>query len=486
MERTILFDYTPDIVRAAVLEDGELCEIHSERVGSSKLTESLFYGRIEQIRPSVSAAFVNVGLELNAFLPLDELERACEKKPRCGDMIIVQGAAKQETDTKGLRVTARINLAGKWLVLVPGETGVHVSKKVRQPEQRAALLEAAQQVCPQNCGLIVRTASQDVTLDLLREEAESLYGQWQEASQKAAGMTRPGVLRERISLEERLIRDLAGHKLTGIVTNDAVSAQRFSAMQRRGLIDAQTRIEWCDERNQLIFDAFCVEGKIDRALRKRVWLPCGGYLIIDRCEAMTVIDVNSGKMMLGCDIEETALRVNLEAAKEIAHQIRLRDVGGIIVVDFIDMRAPASRDALTNSLKEAIQRDRAQVTVHGLTKLGLMEMTRKRVGSELHKQLRVGCSYCSGNSEVLAPEETARRALTQIRRMALSGQRGPFAVKAAPAVAEALSQMTAVNGMKIYAVAVSGKHAEKFEIEQTGAEENPPKGAVLLNKRMEL
>ena len=177
MRRELLFDCAPDWIRAAVVEDGVLCELHSEQVGSTNATESLFYGRIEQIRPSVGAAFVNIGLDRNGFLPLDELG---DTPPKCGDMLIVQGAARQETEGKGLRLTARVNLAGKSLVLVPGGSGAHVSKKVKDPEARAQLLEAASALCPDGCSLIVRTASQDVTMALLEEEAKALWQQWQD------------------------------------------------------------------------------------------------------------------------------------------------------------------------------------------------------------------------------------------------------------------------------------------------------------------
>lgn len=483
MERELFFDCTPDEIRAAVLEDGELCEIHSERVGFEKETESLFYGRVEQIRPSVCAAFVDVGLELNGFLPLDEVK---DRPLRCGDFIIVQGAARQATDTKGLRLTTKLNLAGKWLVLVPGKAGVHVSKKVRDASLREELTAAAQEICPPGCGLIVRTASQDVTLELLREEAGALEAEWRQVLAKAEGMTRPGVLRERLSLDKRVARDLAGRELVRVVTNSAAHARELCDMQRRQVIPDTAQVTCFKEKERLLFDAFGLEERIERALRKRVWLPCGGYLIIDSCEAMTVVDVNSGKMTLGRDLEDTALRVNLEAAREVARQLRLRDVGGMIVVDFIDMELPEHRDALVRALRDAVKPDRAQVKVLGLTWLGLMEMTRKRVHAELRKVLRAPCGYCSGVGEVLAPEEVARRALLSVRRKALSGQRGPFLVRLAPGAAQALSQRTCPDAFDVFALAAPNRHVERFDIEPVDPAAGVPEGAVRLSKRMEI
>lgn len=481
MERIIYVDCAPDCIRAAVTEDGEVCELHSEKVSARKLTESLFYGRIEQIKPAVCAAFVNIGLEQNAFLPLQEIEESGQRA-RCGDFIIVQGAARQPTDSKGLRVSAKINLAGKSLVLVPGGTDVRVSRKIRDERERAALLDAAREVCPPGCGLIVRTASQDVTLSLLGEEAGRLYETWQSAKRRSDGMVKPGVLLERVPLPLRLARELGGPELARVVVSDEACRNALMREREQGLLPTGTQIELFKEDRQLIFDAFRLEEKIDHALRRRVWLPCGGYLVVDSCEAMTVIDVNSGKMTLGRDIEETALRVNLEAVREVARQIRLRNVGGMIAVDLIDMREAAHRDAVLQAMKEAAHSDRSQVKVYGFTRMGLFELARKRTDEELRKRLRVTCISCSGAGEVLSGEEAARRALYAVRRMALAGQRGPFVVRCAPGVASALSGMTPPEGTSVYALPGPGRHPENVDIDQIGADEAPPKGAALLTK----
>lgn len=479
MKRELFLDCAPDYVRAAVIKDGKLCEIHTEAVSSAKLTESLFCGRITGIRLSVCAAFVDIGLELNAFLPLSEIEN---KKLKCGDFLIVQGAAKQATDSKGLRITTKINLAGSSLVLVPGQHDVRISKKIQDETLREQLLEAGRLICPPDCGLIIRTASQNLTMELLRDEVEALEAKWRQACLKAEGMTKPGLILERTTLEERLLRDLAGVELARIVTNSRASATRMAAWKSKGFLREETAVELFAETDRLIFDAYALEDQIERALKKRVWLPCGGYLVMDSCEAMTVIDVNSGKMMLGKDAEDTAFRVNMEAAREVAHQIRLRDISGMIVVDFIDMKDNGHRQALVRALRDSVRADRSQVKVYGLTHLGLMEMTRKRVHAQLHKKMHVSCSYCSGTGEVFSGEETARRALRQVRRMALSGQRGPFVVRCAPQTAVALSGYVNTSGCDVYALAANGRHAEKFDIEQMGIALQIPQGAVKLKK----
>lgn len=475
MTRKLIIDDSLGYIRAAVLEDGVLCEVHTEKHAGDDQTESLFLGRVQSIKPSLHAAFVDIGTQINAFLPMRE-----GMNLRCRDMIIVQGQAKQSTDTKGLRITDSVNLAGKWLVLLPGEKDVRISKKIKDPSLREILDDLGKRICPANCGLIIRTAGEDVTEELLADEAKSLESLWQSITAKARGMTRPGLLHQRQPLHLRLARDL--YDLSELVVNSTACFNQLESLQRDRAIPPDTSIRLFDEKNSLVFDAYNIETQIDKALKKRVWLPCGGYLIVDYCEAMTVIDVNSGKMVLGRDLEDTALRVNLEAAKEAARQLRLRDIGGVVVIDFIDMRESEHRQLLLQAMKDAVSHDRSQVTIEGFTKLGLMEITRKRKHEQLHKSMRVSCSYCSGSAEVLSGEEVARRALRQVRRMILSGQRGPFVIRCSASAAQALASMSSPEHAEVYSCVSSGRHAEKYDIEQIGAGMPLPGGACALKK----
>jgi len=474
MNCELLLDESEAYTRAAIIEDGVLCEIHTEHMGSSANAESIYYGRVVSVRPSIHAAFVDIGEPLHAFLPLEH-----GLNLKCGDMLIVQCSAKQTTDTKGIRVTAKVNLAGKWLVLVPGSSGVHVSKKVKNQAVCKELIRIGERICPVNCGLIVRTASEGVTEKLLEEEAQMLWETWQQAEQAAKTLMKPGLIHERETLCARLVRDI--RNLARIVTNNSESYRKLLQKKEKTLISEETSLELFEENRQLIFDAFGIESQIDKALNKRVWLKCGGYLIMDFCEAMTVIDVNSGKMVLGKDIEDTALRVNLEAADEIARQIRLRDIGGMILVDFIDMMEDSHRRMVLDRMKKAAASDRTKVSIEGFTRLGLMEMTRKRVQMPLHKRMQVSCSYCSSTGCLLSAQEIAMRAIRQVRRMVLSGQRGPFVIHCAPAAAKALADI----GWKpfsesVYVQPAAGRHAERFEIRQYGEGMDLPCDAVLM------
>ena len=477
MDKQICIDCSFGLTRAAVIEDGLLRELMYERASEKKLTETLFLGRVEQIRPSVGAAFVNIGEGLNAFLPIEK-----QHSLRCGDMIIVQGAAKQAVETKGLRVTDRINLAGKWLVLVPNSSGIHVSKKVKDASLRELLLSIGKDICPSGCGLIIRTASEDVTEDALKEEAETLFSQWLLIQKKAQSERRPCILNERIPLDLRIVRDYSGKELSGIITNDLFCFKRLCLEKESGRIPSQTQIRWFEEKDQLLFDVFSIETQIDKALKKRVWLPCGGYLIIEPCEALTVIDVNSGKMTLGKNTEDTAFQVNMEAAEEIARQLRLRGISGIVVIDFIDMTQSEHRELVADCLRKVAQSDRAPVKIEGFSKLGLLELTRKRVNDTLLKTHKATCTYCSGNGMILAPGEVALRALRQVKRMVLSGHRGPFLIKCAPLVASALSEMASGLTCPVYACPTPSRHAERYEIEQLGEHAPIPNGAIQIKK----
>ena len=483
MKRELLLDNTLDMTRVAVIEDGTLVEFHAERKDKAKQTESLFFGRVQAIKPSVCAAFVDIGLALNAFLPLQK-----DHSLRVGDFIIVQGEATQSVLTKGLRVTDRVNLAGKWLVLVPGAKGVRISKKIKDPALREQLQRIGKEICPSDCAVIVRTASSDMTMQSMAEEAKTLYDLWLQILKKAAGMTRPGLLHECPPLGLRVVRDMPLNALERVVTNDIALQNALSEERNSGKIPAEAAIELFneDEKQLLLFDAFGIETEINKALKRRVWLPCGGYLVIDPCEAMTVIDVNSGKMTLGNDEEETAFRINLEAAVEVARQLRLRDIGGIIVVDFIDMRSQEHRAALLQRMREALSRDRMQTTVEGLTRLGLMELTRKRKNEELRRVMRTSCTHCGGTGDMLSADEIAMRTLRELRRKALSGQRGPFIIRCSNVCMQALIKHKNPLDIPVYAIGTYGHYSESFSIEQLGIGCEPEQGSVALPERMDV
>lgn len=474
MKRELIVDRSLGMTRAAVLEDGVLCELHVEREHDAEQTGCLYVGRAQAIRPSVCAAFVDIGLKKNAFLPLQSGETL-----RCGEMLIVQGEANQPTPQKGLRVTRRVTLPGELLVLVPGGEGVRISKKIKDELLRARLTEICEPLCPPDCGLIVRTAGKRTDPGELEDEARRLWVRWNALEERAKGMARPGLLDAPPPMPLRLARDLL-EGLERVTVNDAGLAGQLSErlQSKRASQNVQTIFFNETQKGLLLFDVFGIEKQIENALSRRVWLPCGGYLVFDRCEAMTVVDVNSGRVTRGRDVEETALRVDLEAAEEIARQLRLRGIGGIVAVDFIDLEDAQHREALLARMREAAARDRTGLTVVGLTRLGLMELSRRRTGEELS---RVLCAQAPEEAARPSPEEIARRALRALRRLALSGQRGPFLVRCAGPVADALARMGRPVAAPVYALAAYGQRSARFDIEQLGSGDSPPEGALPLD-----
>ncbi len=461
--------------RAAVFEGGALVELHEERDGEQEQTEGLYLGCVQAVRPSVCAAFVDIGLARNAFLPLRE---GAVYRP--GEMLIVQGAAGQSVTSKGMRVTDRPTLAGERLVLLPGEAGVRVSAKISDEALRARLIERAGAACPAGCGLIVRTAAADEAP--LMEEAQALAARWSRALEMAKGRAAPGLLLDREPLALRLARDLGGSRLARVTVNDEALLSLLRERQSAGGISAGTRIELYDEaaHGLALFDLLGVERGIEQALARRVPLPCGGEIVFDAAEAMTVIDVNSARMVKGRDEEETALRVDLEAAREIARQLRLRGIGGVVVIDMIDLAAPERREQVLSCLREATANDRAGVTVEGMTRLGLVELTRRRVEPPLSSRLCAPCGRCRGAGAVLSAREIALRALREVRRMALSGQRGPFLVSCGAKTARELATLPSpARDADVYALC-DARAGEPYIIEQLGQGMPPPQGAARL------
>lgn len=474
MQRELIVDRSLGMTRTAVMEDGALCELHIQRDDETKQTGSIYLGRIQSIRPAVCAAFVDIGLDKNAFLPLLPNE-----KRACGEWLIVQGETAMPTVQKGLRVTHRVTLTGRLLVLVPGDSGVHVSRKIAEESVRRTLQDTCDALCPSGFALVVRTAAATASPQELVSEVNALISRWETIQKRADGMRSPDLLDAPEPLAVHTAHELADSSLTRIVTNDAALAELLTRERSEGRLPETTAVEHYDEQSRgvLLFDAFGLETQQRRALERRVWLPCGGYLIFDRCEAMTVVDVNSGKMTRGRDAEENAFRVDVEAADEIARQLRLRNIGGIVVVDFIDLADASHREALISRMREAASRDRSAVSVEGLTRLGLMEMTRRRRGEELLCAL---CTPSEGAKARFSPCETARMAMREVCRKALSGQEGPFLIRCGDACAEELSHFAAAVSAPVYALAAYAKGSDRFEIKQLVGGETPPQGAVLL------
>jgi ribonuclease G len=488
MGREILASVDPCEVRVAVLEDGGLSGILVER--GEPLAGNVYKGRVASVLPGMAAAFVDIGLERNAFLPLadirperiggEELEdpigrgRIAERL-RVGQEILVQ-VTKEPRGSKGARATTYIALPGHYVVLMPTVSGVGVSRRIDSEHERKRLRSLAERLRPpraareERMGLIVRTAAEGTNERDLADDVRFLVRLWEGVMERARTVRAPALLYQDLGLVGRVVRDLFTGQVDRFVVDSADELARI-----RELLTSfpQARLE----RLQLhtgarpLFEAYGVEREIERALHRRVWLRSGGYLVFDRTEAATVIDVNTGKYVGKTDQPSTILRTNLEAAAEVARQIRLRDIGGIILVDFIDMESEKHRRRVVAALQEALKADRTKTHVIDLTGLGLVELTRKRIYQSLDEIMRIPCPYCEGRGRVLSPQSVAVRVRREIGRLAQTSRGRCLVARVHPEVAAILSEdagwtdaIAQASGKTVLVHAQPGVHLERVSV----------------------
>ncbi len=457
MGKEILANVEPHEVRVAVLEDGVLTGIFFER--GEPLAGNIYKGRVASVLPGMEAAFVDIGLGRNAFLHVadvrsqriaavggggdEELEDQIGRGPiaerlRIGQEILVQ-VTKEPRGTKGARATTYVALPAHYLVLMPTVTGVGVSRRIGDEQERKRLRAIAERLRPDGMGLIVRTAAEGIDERDLADDVRFLLTLWAQVTERARQSRAPAVLYQDLGLIQRVVRDM----FTGDVDRFVVDAAREFEQVRElvGSFAPELR-----ERIGLhpgpepIFEGAGVEREIERALHRKVWLRSGGYVVFDRTEAATVIDVNTGKYVGKTDLATTILKTNLEAAREIARQIRLRDIGGIILIDFIDMDAEKHRRRVLAALQEAVRADRTKIHVIDLTGLGLVEITRKRVYQDLEELMRIPCPYCEGRGRVLSPQSVAVRVRRELKRRAATARARCLVAEVHPEVAAVLDE----------------------------------------------
>ncbi|MFI9813571.1 translation initiation factor IF-2 N-terminal domain-containing protein [Saccharothrix variisporea] len=414
VERTMVVRERGDRTQIGVLEDGVLVEHFVTSSGTGSLVGNVYLGRVQNVLPSMEAAFIDIGRGRNAVLYAGEVDwdaaglegkaRKIEQALSTGDSVLVQ-VTKDPVGHKGARLTTQISLPGRFLVYVPGGGATGISRKLPDVE-RKRLKDILKRVVPEDAGVIIRTASEGISEEELARDVTRLQAQWQVIKDKAntPKAQAPQLLYEEPDLLVKVVRDLFTEDFAALVVQGADAWDTIDGYVRHVAPDLQDRLRRHVGNN----DAF-VEYRIDeqllKALDRKVWLPSGGYLVIDRTEAMTVIDVNTGKFTgSGGNLEETVTRNNLEAAEEIVRQLRLRDVGGIIVIDFIDMVLESNRDLVLRRLTECLGRDRTRHQVAEVTSLGLVQMTRKRVGTGLLEAFSTTCEHCRGRGLIVSTE----------------------------------------------------------------------------------
>jgi len=394
----------------ALLEDGVPVEIYIEPVAEFCMVGSIFKGRVENVLPGIEAAFVDVGMGRNAFLYVNDVlpppgvngrRAGIRELLRPGQEIVVQ-VAKDPLGGKGPRVTMRVNLPGRYTVLMTTVNHVGVSRRIEDEAERESLKRVVNEVRPPGMGVIVRTASQGASEEALKEDVTNLHRLWQEIQARARETAAPALLYQECALLPRVIRDLFTEEVERLVVSNR--ADHVRVLQEVAQFDKRlsSRV-FLEERDDLM-DRYGVTQEIEKALQRRIWLKCGGYLIFDQAEALTVIDVNTGKYTGRTDLEDTVYKTNLDAAVEIARQLRLRNLGGIIIIDFIDMSHETHRAKVLEVFAEEIKKDRRRTHILGLTRLGLVELTRKKVHPSLAETLLTACPTCHGLGKVPAAQ----------------------------------------------------------------------------------
>jgi ribonuclease G len=458
----MLISHDFDETRVAVLEDGELVEYYIERAKRS-VVGNVYLGRVKDVLPGMEAAFVDIGLEKNGFLYVDEVvsPEDVEEMPRRdisrllqeGQQVMVQ-VLKDPMGTKGARITTEITLPGRFLVLMPFTSFVGVSKKLPR-EERDRLHAIVTRLAPPDTGLIVRTAAAECTEEDLASDLEFLQRLWKRVSHQAKEGLAPEVVYTEMDLALRMVRDVFDTTFDSLYTDDKQLYHKAVSFLKKTSPELVRRVRMHKDRESL-FDQHDLEPQLRAGLKRRVDLRSGGYIAIDRTEALVTIDVNTGRYVGRRSLEETILRTNLEAAEEIVKQLRLRDLGGIIVIDFIDMEDAANRDRVSRAFDAALQKDRAKTRVMEISRLGLVEMTRKNVTDGPFETLTEVCPTCQGERRVLSETSTRIMILRRMRGILELGRSEAYLFGVHPDAYEVLTR----PGMNTTATlrAETGKH----------------------------
>jgi len=406
--------------RAALLEEGRLVEVHIERGPDAGVVGSIYRGRVSRVLPGIQAAFVDIGLDRDAFLYVGDLQPTAAGSPsiesvvKSGQELIVQ-VIKEPLPGKGARITSQITLPGLFLVLLPGVDSVSIARRITAPEERRRLESLLREIRPEAAGLIARTAGAGRTDDELLQDLRRQEQRWDDIQSRATTAKAPALLYQELGLPERAVRDLLDESVGEVwVEGDAAHARITEFLQAMDTPMAE-KVR-CYREAESLFDRFDVEVAIDKALQSRVWLRSGGFLVINSTEALVAIDVNTGRYTGASDLEATALETNLEAAVEVARQIRLRDLSGIIVVDFIDMADSEHQARVLTHLESVLENDRARTQVAGVSEFGLVEITRKRIRGGLQQRLAQPCPCCAGKGWTKGPASVALELGRALRR----------------------------------------------------------------------
>ena len=476
MFRKLIVNMAEHETRVALLEDGTIVELFIHRQDESDIAGNIYKGRVQRVLPGMQAAFVDIGRNQAAFIyvgdvlddaasefsamlerdlvedkdggieqdNLDSEEQWARRENRPGiEELLTEGqeilvhVAKSPIGTKGARVTCHVSLPGRFLVLMPNSKHIGVSRKIEDEEERGRLKGLIAELSQHGFGYIVRTAAEGIQGDVLASEMDFLERLWHSIKKKYASIYAPALLHKELNVSLRAVRDLLTQEADKVIIDS-----RSGYEQVLGFLDGCApglkRSVELYSGSEPIFDAFHLEGDISRALKKKVWLKSGGYIVIEPTEALCAIDVNTGRYVGKHNLEETIFKTNLEAVKEIAYQVRLRDIGGIIVIDFIDMEKKNHQEKVFSALKEAVHRDRSKTHILPISELGLVQMTRKRIRKSLTSTLCEPCFYCEGEGHLISRKSICYDVYREILRDAQDIVGDRLMLRVNPEIAERL------------------------------------------------
>lgn len=484
MFKQILVQTREDETRVAVFEDEQLVEIYLERALNQRLVGNIYKGKVENVLPGMQAAFVDIGLEKNAFLYVEdaisnnfdnEYESKDFAKPNIRDVVkegqeLVVQISKEPVGTKGARITTQITLPGRFLVLMPTVDYIGISRRIEDEEERNRLKSIVEDIKTQNMGVIIRTAAEGAAKEDLEHDLLTLTQIWKKIKQRGDNSSAPSLIHKDVELVQRILRDLFTEDVNRLIIDSKVVYEKVL-----DFLDAtmpQFKLRVFLKENEDLFSKYNVDLEINKALKRKVWLKSGGYLVFDQTEALTAIDVNTGKYVGTTDLADTVLKTNLEATYEIARNIRLRNIGGIIIVDFIDMVNHDHQALVLKQLEDCLKRDKTRVHILGITSLGLVEMTRKKSRQSLTSVLERTCPCCEGKGKILSEETISLKITHELAEISTRTSANVLLVEAHPSVAsiligssgEDLKKIEYKLGKEIYIKGKETLHFTSYEI----------------------
>ena len=484
MSKEIIVNVDTRETRIALVEAGKLVELHIER--EERVVGSIYKCKVANVLAGMDAAFVDIGLDRNAFLYVaDVLPEMDDEFPaarrdtrqlkikdvlRPGQEVLVQ-VVKGPRGTKGARVSTRVSLPGRYLVLMPESDNIGISRKIESEGERDRLKKIAEITRPLGFGMIVRTEAEGRPEAELRKDLEFLLRMWGQIQEKSTKVSAPGLVHQDLSLIYKTIRDVFGSDVNKMIIDSPVDYEK--AVELIDLISPKmaSKLFLYDEAEP-IFERFAIEPEIESLLRRKVWLKSGGHLTIDSTEALTTIDVNTGKFIGSTSLSDTILKTNLDAVNEIARQLRLRDIGGMIVIDFIDMSNMKDRQRVVATFEKELHKDRTRSKISHISPLGLIEMTRKRTGETVTELVTEPCPYCQGRGRVESAETVSLQIERELKRLCAKTDDEAFLVQANPEVAfyligscgEVIDEIERRLKRGVYVRANEAMHIEKYEI----------------------